>query len=222
MIKHIFPVMILAAIFAAVGCAEPVKYSPKKAPVCKGSYTKLKGVPYTPGGGCAVAIAPFDVGIWNESPLNSHMARGLKTAQVGCKPATAGETGCVDCRTSVGHSNTLMINFDPTVYNDDVTVSRAVLAVYSPDSPDGLYSVYLRGRLNVGGELQSLGKNRDGVASCDSKVDGWVFYDVTSFVARAINERRNSIHFELSLPCQPANLVSVGVTKNEPRLIVEY
>lgn len=222
MIKRIFPILIIVAAIALIGCAEPAKYNPKQAPICKGSaFSRLKGVPYAGGGGCAVAIAPFDVGIWYEAPMNSHMTRGLKTAQIGCKPMSAATAGCVDC-TTPGHSNTLMVNFDPTVYNDDITVSRAVLAVYSPDNPQGLYSVYLRGRQNVGDELQSLAKNREGVVGCDGAVDGWVFYDVTNFVARSIKERRNSVHFELSLPCQSSNLASVGVTANEPRLIVEY
>ena len=219
--KRIFPVLIIAAFLAVAGCAEPVKYTNKKVPLCLGTSTKLGGIPYTTSGACAVAIHPFDVGIWNEAPLNSHMARGARTAQVGCKPLTAGAVGCVDC-TTPGHSNTLMVNFDPTAYNEDITVIKAVLAVYSPDNPQGLQEVYLRGRLNVGDDLQSLARNREGVVNCVGRAEGWVFFDVSNFVARAIKERRNSIHFEVSLPCQPARLVAVGVNQNEPRLIVEY
>lgn len=221
MMKRIFPILMLVVLFAAVGCAEPDKYTNRKFPICKGPTTRLQGIPYSTSGSCAVALRPFDVGIWYEAPLNSHMTRGVQTAQLGCKPLTAGAGGCVDCVTP-GHSNTLMTTFDPTAYNEDVTVIKAVLAVYSPDNPQGLHNVYLRGRLNIGDDLQSLAKNREGVVSCEGRADGWVFYDVSNFVARAIKERRNAVHFEVSLPCQPANLVSVGVIKNEPRLIVEY
>lgn len=220
--KRIFPLLILVALLAASGCAEHQKYSNRKFPVCTGKIVKLDGVPYSvSGGGCAAALAPFDAGIWYQAPLNSHMVRGAKSAQIGCKPLIANTGACVDCVTP-GSSNSLVTTFDITAYNEDITVIKAVLAVYSPDNPQGLHDVYLRGRLNVGDDLQSLAKNRDGVAYLNNRADGWVFYDVSNFVARAIKERRNAVHLEISLPCQPAKLVSVGVSKNEPRLIVEY
>lgn len=217
-----FPLLLFAALFAASGCAEPPKYANRKFPVCTGKTVKLDGVPYSvSGGACAVALGPFDAGVWYQAPLNSHMIRGAKSAQIGCKPLIANDGYCVDCVTP-GSSNSLVATFDPTAYHEDITVIKAVLAVYSPDNPQGLHDVYLRGRLNVGDDLQSLAKNREGVADLNNRAGGWVFYDVSNFVARAIKERRNAVHLEISLPCQPANLVSVGVSKNEPRLIVEY
>lgn len=219
--------MLIAVFFALTACASPVKNTSRKVPTCTSPATILMGVPYSrlSASSCAVAIAPFDTSVWLEAPMNSHKSRGQATIELGCKPLAAATDNCVDCVTP-GHSNTMMVNFDPTVYHDDVTVRRAMLAVWSPNNPQGLCDVILRGRLNVGDELVNLARNREGVVRANSSEisDGWVFYDVSVFVARAIKERRNSIHFELSIPCRtPAdNLVAVGVTKNEPRLVVEF
>jgi|GEM_PF-2018605 len=227
MIRRVLPILLFAALFSLLACADPVKYSNRKVPLCENPTASLKMVPYTriSESNCAAAIAPFDTAVWIEAPFNSHKSRGRKTVELGCKPLTAATDNCIDCEMP-GHANTLMLNFDPSVYHEDITVQKAVLAVYSPDNPQGLCDVILRGRLNVGDDLVNLAKNREGVFSVHQEEirDGWVFYDLTKFVARSINERRNSIYFELSVPCQsPAtNLVTVGVTLKEPRLIVEY
>lgn len=227
MIRRVLPILLFAVIFSLAACADPVKYTSRKAPLCGKPSAAVKGVPYSrlSESNCAVAIVPFDTAVWIEAPFNSHKSRGRKTIDLGCKPLTPATDNCIDCEMP-GHANTLMVNFDPSVYHDDISVKRAILAVYSPNNPQGLCDVILRGRLNVGDELVNLAKNREGVfhVSQEEIRDGWVFYDISKFVARAINERRNSIHFELSVPCQsPAdNLVTVGVTKNEPRLVVEY
>lgn len=227
MIRRFLPILLLAVLCVAAACSAPVKHTNRKVPPCNSPATILMGVPYprTSESACAVAIAPFDTSVWHEAPFNSHKSRGQETIDLGCKPLTPATDNCIDCAPS-GQASSLMLNFDPSVYHDGVSVRRAVLAVYSPNDPQGLCDVILRGRLNVGDEMVNLAKNRDGVvrAKRDEVRDGWVFFDVTRFVARAINERRNSIHFELSIPCQsPAtNLVTVGVMKNEPRLVVEY
>lgn len=227
MIRRFLPILLLAVILTMVACAAPVKYTNRKVPLCTSPATILMGVPYPRASesACAVAIAPFDTSVWYESALNSHKSRSQDSIELGCKPLTPAMDNCIDCGPT-GHANSLMLNFDPTVYHEGISVRRAVLAVYSPDNPEGLCEVILRGRLNVGDEMVSLAKNREGVvqAKRDESRNGWVFFDVTRFVARSISERRNSIHFELSLPCQsPAtNLVTVGVMKNEPRLVVEY
>lgn len=228
MIRRFLPILLLGVLFTMMACAAPVKHTSRKVPTCTSPATILMGVPYSRASEstCAVAITPFDTSVWIEAPFNSHKSRGQETVDLGCKPLTPTTDNCVDCISAPGHANSLMLNFDPSVYNDGVSVRRAVLAVYSPNNPQGLCDVTLRGRLNVGDEMVNMAKSRDGVvrANRDEISNGWVFFDVTRFVARAINERRNSIHFELSLPCQsPAtNLVTVGVMKNEPRLVVEY
>ena len=225
------PFLMLIAIAAALAlpaCASyPEKYSSKKIPLCGQSFRdKTGGVPYNreASDSCVSAMSPFDVSAWIEAPMNSHRRRSIPTVQLGCKPISVPADNCDTCGLQ-GHSNTLMMNFDPSVFDGDVTVQKATLAVYSPDSPDGLSAAQLRGRLSVGDELQSLARSRTGVVKTGSRNSGgWVFFDVTNFVGRAINERRNSIHFEVALPCQtPAtNLVTVGVTQKEPRLVVEY
>lgn len=227
MIRRFLPITLLAVLLTMMACAAPVKHTNRKVPLCTSPATILMGVPYPRlnESSCAVAIAPFDTAVWLEAPFNSRKERSLDTVELGCKPLIPATDNCIDCGPQ-GHANTLMLNFDPTVYPDDASVRRAVLAVYSPTDPQGLCDVILRGRLNVGDEMVNLARTREGVvkANRDEVTNGWVFYDVSKFVARAINERRNSIHFELSIPCQsPAtNLVTVGVMKNEPRLVAEY
>ncbi len=225
--KSAFSLLLLAALLALGACADPVKYTSRKVAPCASPKTALLGAPYArlSESSCAVAIAPFDLAVWNEAPYNSHKVRGMDNIDLGCKPLSPSTDNCTYCGLP-GHSNTLMINFDPSVYSEDLNMGRAMLAVYSPNNPQGLVNAQLRGRLNIGDEMQSLARNREGVAGTQRQqiVDGWIFFDVTNFVARAINERRNSIQFELSVPCQtPANnLVTVGVNKREPRLVVEF
>ncbi|MDR1045792.1 MAG: hypothetical protein LBP33_11875 [Candidatus Adiutrix sp.] len=226
MIKRVIPVLFLALIVSAAACADPLKQSGRKISPCLSPTTKLRIVPYPreDPNTCAVAVAPFDLGVWTEAPMNSHMIRGGKRIQLGCKPLSAPADNCDTCGLP-GHSNTLVMNFDPSVYPEDLTVRRAVLAVWSPDNPRALNDVQLRGRLGVGNEMQSLARQREGMLPASGRsAEGWIFFDVTNFAARAINERRNSIHFELSVPCQtPAdNLVTVGVTEKEPHLVIEY
>jgi hypothetical protein len=68
--------------------------------------------------------------------------------------------------------------------------------------------------------FQSLGTNISG----PNAIPGWVTFDITEFAARAINERRNSVSFELSLPCgrSESELVTVDVLDGQPKIIVEY
>jgi len=226
--NKVIPILIFAVMFSLAACATPQKYTASKLPLCSApsdtAVVKLNDVPYTKidPAACAVSLKAFDVAVWNEAAYNSRKVRGMATTEIGCKPLTAATDNCSYCGPT-GHSNTLMVNFDPTVFNEDITMRKAYLAVYTPDNPEGLNGVVLRGRLNIGDELQSLARDRQAIVSLNDR-SGWVLYDVTFFVARAINERRNSIHFELSLPCQTptGNLVRVGVTNYEPHLVVEY
>jgi hypothetical protein len=102
-------------------------------------------------------------------------------------------------------------------------VRRAVLAVYTFDNLEGLQAAQLRGRLSVGDDLQSLARQRDIRLNWNRDDRGWVFFDITAFAARAIHERRNSVRFEISLPCGADQApVTVGLLKKEPRLVVEF
>ncbi|UQZ91030.1 hypothetical protein C4J81_18125 [Deltaproteobacteria bacterium Smac51] len=227
MFKRILPLMILASLVAASGCGAPAKVTTPLQPVCSSgtfSKTSLGGVPYNrlDKAACARAIEPFDISIWIESPYNSRKMRGRNQVLLGCKPLTSTVDDCDYCGIP-GHSATAMLNFDPTGFPDDAQVRRVVLAVHSPDNADRLAQAQLRGRLNVGDELQSLGSPRE-IVTRGSNEQGWVLFDISLFGARAISERRNSIYFELSMPCQtPAdNSVTMSLLKNEARLIVEY
>ncbi|MDR2947564.1 MAG: hypothetical protein LBV79_12580 [Candidatus Adiutrix sp.] len=222
------PLMVATLLLAVAACAAPVKYSADKLPLCSApsdtGVVKLSSVPYTKEDpqSCAVALKSVDVAVWSEAAYNSRKLRGLDTVELGYKPLLAA-TGDASYHGPTGHANSLVVNFDTTVFEEDTAVRRAYLAVYSPDNPQGLNGVVLRGRLSTGDELQSLARERRAVTNMEG-TSGWIFFDVSFFVARAINERRNSIHFELSVPGQPAagNLVRVGVTKKEPHLVVEY
>jgi len=216
MMKHIC--WILALALAGCGATVPPKYQSRKIASCDTPNICSPDVPYTrvSQNTCAVAVAPFDLGFWHEAPYNSHKVRGQDTVTLGCQPLIPNAD---DCNYSglPGSSRTMVINFDPSVYPENAAVRRAVLAVYAFSNPRGLYEAQLRGRLNAGGELQSLARQRE-------VRKGWVLFDVTAFTARAINERRNSVQFEISQPCQAADQapVKAGLLKNEPRLVVEF
>jgi hypothetical protein len=162
------------------------------------------------------------MGLWHESIYNSHKVRGQNTVRLGCQPLVPGADDC-DYSGLPGSSQTMMLHFDPSVYPEGAMVRRAVLAVYAYANTQGLYEAQLRGRLNIGDDLQSLGRQREIMAGKSKTDQGWVLFDVTAFAARAINERRNSVHFEISRPCTAGQApVSAGLLKNEPRLVVEF
>jgi hypothetical protein len=169
---------------------------------------------------CKQAILPYDLGAWIEAPLNSHKSRGLRTVVMGCANLTPDAADC-SYGGQLGHSVTVQANFDLAMYPDRALVQKAMLAVRVNDNIGFFaHTVQLRGRLVTGDQLQSLGSE----VVAPSIQPGWVLFDITDFVARAINERRNSVHFELSLPCgrSEAELTTVSLLDAEPRLIVEY
>jgi len=221
--KHICLILILT--LAGCGVNVPPKYQGAKVATCEIPRTSLLDVPYTRDSksACAVAVAPYDLSIWHEAPYNSHKIRGAKTVKLGCQPLTPGADNC-DYTGPLGNSQTLMMQFDPTTYPERARVRRAVLAVYAFTNIQGLYEAQLRGRLNVGDDLQSLARQRALMVKNNKADEGWVLFDITAFAARAINERRNSVQFEISQPCQTADQVPVtaGVLKKEPRLVVEF
>jgi hypothetical protein len=215
-------------VLALAGCAAvPDKYQSRKIGLCESGVTSfIMDVPYNrvSSQACAVAVAPVDAGFWYESPYNSHQIRGHNTVTLGCRPLVPAAGDC-DYSGLPGHSQTLMLNFDPSVYHERALVRRAVLAVYTFDNPRGLFEeAQLEGRLNVGGDMQNLARQREVWARGSGADKGWVFFDVTAFTARAINERRNSVHCEVSLPCRAADQgpVTVGLLEKEPRLVVEF
>jgi len=221
MMKYICLILVLA--LAGCGATVPDKYTNRKVAYCDPSGTSLLGVPYTRSSrsACAVALAPFDLGTWQEAAYNSHKVRGQQAVNLGCQSLTPSAEGCNYCG-QMGSSRTIMMNFDTTVYPEGAAVRRAVLAVYAFTNPGGLYEAHLRGRLNVGGELQSLARQRE-IFTGGNRGKGWVFFDVTAFAARAINERRNSVQFEVSQTCQTEQIpITVGLLRNEPRLVVEF
>jgi hypothetical protein len=169
---------------------------------------------------CKVAVLPFDLLAWIEAPLNSHSQRGLRSVMLGCANLTPSAADC-QYQGVLGNSAAVQMNFDLARYSDRSIVQRAALAVHVENNAS-FFTKYsqLRGRLLVGDQYQSLGGN----VLPPPGESGWVLFDVTAFAARAINERRSSATFEISLPCgrSEAELTSFSLLNNEPKLIVEF
>jgi hypothetical protein len=112
------------------------------------------------------------------------------------------------------------MNFDFARFPDTAQVQRAVLAVHTQNNT-GYFrdTAALRGRLNIGDAFQSLGAQRDAQSPA-----GWVIFDITALAARAINEQRPSVSFEVSLPCgrDESELTAVSLLSREPVVLVEY
>jgi hypothetical protein len=169
---------------------------------------------------CQVAILPDDLSSWIEAPMNSHRIRGMRQVVLGCANLTPEAESC-DYGGQLGRSVSSIINYDLTRYPEAAIVKRAVLALHVRDNiPFFAKTARLRGRQMTGDTLQSLGAE-----VIEPQVSpGWVQFEVTEFIARAINERRPNVHFEVSLPCgrDEAELTTLSLLRNEPRLSVEF
>jgi hypothetical protein len=224
---------LVLSTLAAVVLSALAACGPAQAPV-----TPLKGIAVCEGrnrsnllglgrvynaaslNSCKEAILPFDLGAWIEAPLNSHKAKGLRSVILGCANLTGNAADC-DYGGPQGHSVTVQMSFDLSLYPDLARVQKAALAVHIGNN-GGFFTqtAQLRGRFLTGDVLQSLGDPRQ----VPSTMPGWVLFDITEFAARAVNERRNSVQFEISLPCgrSEAELTNFSLLANEPRVIVEF
>lgn len=170
---------------------------------------------------CVETLPAFDMGIWLESALTSHKLRGYQTMRLGCGAQTPPEASC-DNQASTGQAQTLMFNFDFSRITELSRVQRAVLLIYVEDNPGIMNQAAVRGRLNIGADLANVANNFSIVEQGKSG-KAWISYDITRLAARAILERRNSVSFEISLPCNrpemPGALISLT---REPMVVVEY
>lgn len=170
---------------------------------------------------CVETLAPFDMGIWLESALTSHKLRGYQTMRLGCGAQTPSEASC-DNQASTGHSQTLMLNFDFSRITEISSVQRAVLLLYVVENPELMSRAAVRARLNIGADLANTA-NGFQIADQGRSGGAWVSYDITKLAGRAVLERRNSVSFEVSLPCNrpemPGALISLS---QEPMVVVEY
>ena len=184
-------------------------------------------------GTCLVDMGPFDQYGWWESNMNSRPLRGQTTAILGCTHCPEGTRDC-DSFSNCGGCNTVMYQFDFTQIQHDAEVVDAKLAVQVVSKPELMGDSFLQGRVNVGGDYAVI-------ADPPEMMGNWAVYDITSFVCRAVLERRNSTTLELSLPCGPdgrSRLATVAMTKGNtfsqassginyssqagPRIIIEY
>jgi hypothetical protein len=223
---YLFPIMAAAAsvVFLTACASQPVYVQPV-FPVCEGRYRSSLGpvgslyVPVS-SPSCRQYSPAKDVSAWLESPLNSHRQRGLKTLVLGCANLTPSAAAC-EYGGPDGHAATLDMVFDFTRYNDRIRVRRAVLGVYAhSNAPFLAGAAGLRGRLTAGDDYQALAA----VRTQPSLPSGWILFDITDLAARAVADRRDSVAFELSLPCtrDESNLSVVGVLNREPVILVEY
>ena len=223
---YLFPILAAAACLVFItACGPPPIYKQPVFTVCEGKYRDSLG----PIGGlyrpvaqpsCRQYSPAKDVSAWIESPLNSHRQRGLSTLVLGCANLTTAAQSC-EYGGPDGHAATLDMLFDFTRYSDRIRVRRAVLAVHAfSNAPFLAQAATLRGRLTVGDDYQSLST----VRTQPSASAGWILFDITDLAARAIVDRRDSVAFELALPCSrdESHLSSVGVLKSEPVILVEY
>ncbi|MDR1166023.1 MAG: hypothetical protein LBO66_09240 [Deltaproteobacteria bacterium] len=172
---------------------------------------------------CVQSVDPVDVSAWLEAPLASYRQRGLQTMVLGCANLAPDFANC-QYSGIPGHSSALSLNFNFAVFPLAARVQKAILAVYVDDN--GSYftrAAEVRGRLNIGDQLQSLGAVRLAPTGRTPGA-GWAVFDITDFAARAINEQRTSASFEISLPCgrDESELTTVRVLKTEPVIVVEY
>ena len=142
---------------------------------------------------CVSYILPFDHAGWYESKMHATRIRGRSVLKLGCTHCPEGGKDCFganDC----GGCNTMTFNFDFTPMQEDAEIVAAKLAVYVVDNQENLEQGILEGRLNVGGDYAV-------VAGPPEFLGRWALFDITQLACRAVSERRNSVGFELSLPC---------------------
>ncbi|MDR2422020.1 MAG: hypothetical protein LBE01_01425 [Deltaproteobacteria bacterium] len=223
---YLFPILAAAASLALLAaCGPPPIYKQSVFPVCEGRYRSNMGpiralyVPnQTPS--CRQYMLSKDVSAWLESPVNSYRQRGLNRLVLGCANLTPSAASC-EYGGPDGHSASLDMTFDFTRFSDRIRVRRAVLAIHAETNAHFLaQAASLRGRLVVGDDYQSLGSIR----SSPTKAASWILFDITDLAARAIVDRRDSVSFELALPCSrdDLSLSVVSVLKREPIVLVEY
>ncbi|MDR1394671.1 MAG: hypothetical protein LBK52_00680 [Deltaproteobacteria bacterium] len=212
--------------FLAAACGPPRIYKQPVFPVCEGRTRVAEGPissQYIPlaASNCRQYMLSKDVSAWVEAPLNSHRQRGLNTMVLGCANLTARAETC-EYGGPLGHASTMETVFDFTRYPDTARVRRAVLAVYAFDNMSFLtQNVQLRGRLTAGDPYQSLAAQRQ---APPGGLPGYIIFDITDIAARAIDDRRTSVNFELALPCgrNDRELSTVGILQREPLVLVEY
>jgi hypothetical protein len=177
----------------------------------------------TTNNSCVQSLEPADLAAWVEAPIVSFKERGLQRMVLGCANLTPDSADC-QYNGMPGHAATLMINFNFATYPAEARVQKAVLAVRVENN--GTFfteNAQVRGRLNIGDQLQSLGAKRTPPQGRSSQA-GWVVFDITDFAARAVNEQRPSTSFEISLPCgrTEEELTTVDVLRSQPIVVVEY
>ena len=170
---------------------------------------------------CVAFLSPFDQAAWWESNLNSRQVRGEDHIRIGCTHCPFGNR---DCKSSnnCGGCGRATLHFDFSRIQEDAEIVSAKIAIFALTNKELLAQAIVEGRLNIGGDFAVV---------ADSAVmsGNWLLFDITPFACRAVVERRNSVSFDISLPCgtndraRIAKMVMSGPTSGfEPALIVEF
>ncbi|MDR3153496.1 MAG: hypothetical protein LBW85_04305 [Deltaproteobacteria bacterium] len=222
--------LVLALAFLLSGCSSYTRPSLagtplEKFPDCVRSSSSFSRLPRAnfqafASGSCIRSQDPFDYAAWVEAPIVSFKERGLATLALGCANLVPDASGC-EYAGLPGHSTTLSMNFNFAAWPASARVQKAVLAFYVENNAAFFReNAEIRGRLNIGDQLQSLGAPRTGPPGSA----GWITVDITDFAARAVSEQRVSASFEISLPCgrDESEITTVRLTKTLPVVVVEY
>jgi hypothetical protein len=222
--------LLLAFLATACSHSAPRMAELKKFATCDGrgrtSISRINKASFGPvaAKSCLQSLDPFDLSAWVEAPMVSYRERGLQTMVLGCANLVPDAAGC-DYSGLPGHAATMDAKFNFSTYPATARVQKAVLAIYAENNAEFLKdNAQVRARLTQGDYYQSLGWNRTAPAYRKEPHQGWIIIDITDFAARAINEQRDDITFEISLPCGRSEdeLTTVRVLKSPPVVVVEY
>jgi hypothetical protein len=170
---------------------------------------------------CVAILSPFDQAAWWESNFNSRQVRGEDHIRIGCTHCPFGNRDCKSFN-NCGGCGRATLYFDLSRIQEDAEIVSAKIAVFALTGKEVMAEAIVEGRLNVGGDFA--------VVADSAVVSGnWLLFDITPFACRAVVERRNSVSFDISLPCgseeraRIAKVLMSGPSSGlEPALIVEF
>ena len=165
---------------------------------------------------CLAFLRPFDVAGWYESKMNSRRVRG-QTLKIGCTTCPAAGRDCTFTDNAGGCYNVSLF-FDFAKIQEDAQIRSAKLALYVTSNPEALNRALLQARIIVGSDFQAL-------PGAPERLGKWALYDITDFVCGCVNERRNSVMLDISLPCGAGRMELATLAldqRTEPAVIIEY
>ena len=224
--KMVLIIGLLLCCFIVSSCAKP-EHLPQ-VPICERTLAQVAS-PHVSQvyqrqvtDACLAFLHPYDQAGWFESEYNSRRLRG-KVINIGCTHCPAKDRDCTR-KKNFGGCNTASFYYDLSTVQEDAEIIAAHFAVYVLASKENMAGTVLEARRNVGHEFAV-------VASQPEMAGNWALYDVTGFVCQSVVERRNSVTFDLSLPCGSLRRTGLATVALEPvdkkleaapTIIIEY